>query len=259
MRVVILPTEKEASHFAADFIEKFITEKNNSILGLATGSSVLLTYDALIEKYNRGDISFKKVITFNLDEYVGLEPNHKQSYRHYMSQKLFGHIDINENNIHIPECLDGDFASTCRNYESKIKSYGGIDLQLLGIGSNGHIGFNEPTSSLKSRTRVKTLTKNTITNNARFFDESESQPSIAITMGIGTIMEAKNILLLGLGQHKSKAVADLVEGPLSSFCPGSVLQNHENAIVVLDQLAASSLKLYDYYIHSEKMNVEYMC
>ncbi|MBC47308.1 MAG: glucosamine-6-phosphate deaminase [Thiotrichales bacterium] len=259
MRVVILPTEKEASHFAADFIEKFITEKNNSILGLATGSSVLLTYAALIEKYNRGDISFKKVITFNLDEYIGLEPNHKQSYRYYMSQKLFGHIDINENNIHIPECLHGDFESTCRYYESKIKNYGGIDLQLLGVGSNGHIGFNEPTSSLKSRTRVKTLTKNTIINNARFFDESESQPSIAITMGIGTIMEAKNILLLGLGQHKSKAVADLVEGPLSSFCPGSVLQNHENAIVVLDQLAASSLKLYDYYIHSEKMNVEYMC
>ncbi len=258
MRVVILPTEKKASDFAADFIEKFIARKNNSVLGLATGSSVLLTYDALIEKYNTGDLSFKKVTTFNLDEYVGLEPNHKQSYRHYMKQKLFNHIDIREKNIHIPECLDGDFESTCENYESKIKSHGGIDLQLLGVGSNGHIGFNEPTSSLNSRTRVKTLTKNTITNNARFFDKSETQPSIAITMGIGTIMEAKHILLLGLGQHKSKAVADLVEGPLSSFCPGSVLQNHENAVIILDQLAASNLKLYDYYIHSEKMNVEYM-
>ena len=258
MRVVILPTEKEASHFAANFIEKFIAEKNDSVLGLATGSSVLLTYDALIEKYNKGGLSFKNVTTFNLDEYVGLEPNHKQSYRYYMSEKLFNHIDINEKNIHIPECLDRDFESTCINYESNIKSHGGIDLQLLGIGSNGHIGFNEPTSSLNSRTRVKTLTKNTITNNARFFEASESQPSIAITMGIGTIMDAKNILLLGLGQHKSKAVADLVEGPLSSFCPGSVLQNHKNALIVLDQLAASNLKLYDYYIHSEKMNVEYM-
>ena len=258
MRVVILPTEKKASDFAADFIKKFIARKNNLVLGLATGSSVLLTYDALIDKYNTGDLSFKKVTTFNLDEYVGLEPNHKQSYRHYMKQKLFNHIDISEKNIHIPECLDGDFESTCENYESKIKSHGGIDLQLLGVGSNGHIGFNEPTSSLNSRTRVKTLTKNTITNNARFFDKSETQPSIAITMGIGTIMEAQNILLLGLGQHKSKAVADLVEGPLSSFCPGSVLQNHENAVIVLDQLAASNLKLYDYYIHSEKMNVEYM-
>ena len=258
MRVVILPAEKEASDFAADFIEKFIARKNNSVLGLATGSSVLLTYDALIEKYNTGDLSFKKVTTFNLDEYVGLDPNHKQSYRHYMKQKLFNHIDIREKNIHIPECLDGDFESTCENYESKIKSHGSIDLQLLGVGSNGHIGFNEPTSSLNSRTRVKTLTENTIKNNARFFDKSETQPSIAITMGIGTIMEAKNILLLGLGQHKSKAVADLVEGPLSSFCPGSVLQNHENAVIVLDQLAASNLKLYDYYIHSEKMNVEYM-
>ena len=182
MRVVILPTEKEASDFAADFIEKFITEKNDSVLGLATGSSVLLTYDAIINKYNEGNLSFKNVISFNLDEYVGLEPNHKQSYRHYMSEKLFSHIDINENNIHIPECLDGDFESTCENYESKIKSHGGIDLQLLGVGSNGHIGFNEPTSSLNSRTRVKTLTKNTIANNARFFDASEPQPSIAITM-----------------------------------------------------------------------------
>ena len=170
MRVVILPTEKEASDFAADFIEKFITEKNDSVLGLATGSSVLLTYDAIIDKYNAGNISFKNVISFNLDEYVGLEPNHKQSYRHYMREKLFSNIDIDENNIHIPECLDGDFESTCENYESKIKSHGGIDLQLLGVGSNGHIGFNEPTSSLNSRTRVKTLTKNTIANNARFFD-----------------------------------------------------------------------------------------
>ena len=173
MRVVILPTEKEASDFAADFIKKFIVRKNNLVLGLATGSSVLLTYDALIDKYNTGDLSFKKVTTFNLDEYVGLEPNHKQSYRHYMKQKLFNHIDIREKNIHIPECLDGDFESTCENYESKIKSYGGIDLQLLGVGSNGHIGFNEPTSSLQSRTRVKTLTKNTLSKNARFFAQNQ--------------------------------------------------------------------------------------
>jgi glucosamine-6-phosphate deaminase len=258
MRVVILPTEKEASDFAANFIEKFIAEKNNTVLGLATGGSVFSTYDALIRKYQNGRISFQNVVTFNLDEYVGLAPNHKQSYRHYMNKNLFDHIDINKKNTHIPECLDGNFELTCSNYESLIKSHGGINLQLLGVGSNGHIGFNEPTSSLKSRTRVKTLTNNTIHNNARFFGESELQPSIAITMGIGTIMDAENIILLGLGQHKSRAVADLVEGPLSSFCPGSALQNHANAIVVLDHLAASNLKLYDYYIQTEKMNVEYM-
>ena len=144
MRVVILPTEKEVSNFAADFIEKFIAEKNNAVIGLATGDSVLSTYDALIKKYQNGKISFQSVTTFNLDEYVGLAPNHKQSYRHYMNQNLFDHIDINKKNTHIPECFDGNFELTCKNYESQIKGRDGIDLQLLGIGSNGHIGFNEP-------------------------------------------------------------------------------------------------------------------
>ena len=153
----------------------------------------------------------------------------------------------------------GEKSHFLRFSQSKIRQNGGIDLQLLGIGTNGHIGFNEPTSSLSSRTRVKTLTQNTITNNSRFFENNEVQPSIAITMGIGTIMEAQNIILIGLGKHKSKAVADLVEGPVSSFCPGSVLQNHRNAVVVLDNLAASNLKLYDYYIHTEKMYLEFMC
>jgi glucosamine-6-phosphate deaminase len=259
MRVVILPTEHDASIFAADFIKEFIAEKQNAVLGLATGSSVLLTYEALIDRHRKGSLSFQNITTFNLDEYVGLTPNHNQSYRNYMKQKLFDHIDINQNNTYIPECFDDAYELSCTNYEIEIKNHGGIDLQLLGIGSNGHIGFNEPTSSLSSRTRVKTLTQNTIANNSRFFKDTEVQPSIAITMGIGTIMEAQNILLLGLGKHKSKAVSELVEGPLSSFCPGSALQNHANAIVVLDNKAASELKLYDYYIHTEKMKLEYMC
>ena len=259
MRVVILPSEADASNFAAGFIEDYICEKKDAVLGLATGSSVILTYEALINKYQESTLSFQHITTFNLDEYVGLKPNHTQSYRYYMQQKLFNHIDIEQSNTFIPECFDEEYELSCKNYETEIRAHGGIDLQLLGIGSNGHIGFNEPTSSLSSRTRVKTLTKNTIANNSRFFKDSEVQPSIAITMGIGTIMEAQNILLLGLGKHKSKAVADLVEGPLSSFCPGSVLQNHESAIIVLDQEAASDLKLYDYYIHTEKMKLEYMC
>ncbi len=259
MRVVILPTEQEASDFAADFIEKLIIEKENAVLGLATGSSVLLTYEALIKKYELGQLSFIKTTTFNLDEYLGLNPGHNQSYRHYMNRKLFNHIDIDHKKTYIPECFNKDYESSCESYESKVRENGGIDLQLLGIGTNGHIGFNEPTSSLSSRTRVKTLTQNTIKNNSRFFENNEVQPSIAITMGIGTIMEAQNIILIGLGKHKSKAVADLVEGPVSSFCPGSVLQNHRNAVIVLDNLAASNLKLYDYYIYTEKMYLEYMC
>ena len=171
MRVVILPTEQEASHFAADFIEKLIIEKENTVLGLATGSSVLLTYEALIKKYQSGEMSFKNIITFNLDEYIGLQPNHTQSYRCYMNQKLFDHIDIDAKNVYIPECFNEDYELSCENYESQIRQHGGIDLQLLGIGTNGHIGFNEPTSSLSSRTRVKTLTQNTITNNSRFFEK----------------------------------------------------------------------------------------
>ena len=258
MRVVILPSENDASNFAAEFISDFINNKKNSVLGLASGSSVLLTYKALIKKYELGQFSLKKITTFNLDEYIGLGPNHNQSYRNYMNQQLFNHIDINHKNTYIPECFDGNYELSAANYESEIKNHGGINLQLLGVGSNGHIGFNEPTSSLKSRTRIKTLTKNTISNNARFFKESEIQPSLAITMGIGTIMKAQNILLIGLGKHKSKAVSEIIEGPLSSFCPGSALQNHENTTVILDDLAASDLKLYDYYIHTEKMRSEHM-
>ena len=259
MRIVILQSENDASNFAAEFISDFINNKKNSVLGLATGSSVLSTYKALIKKCELGQLSFKKITTFNLDEYLGLKPDHNQSYRNYMNQKLFNHVDINQNNTFVPECFDGNYKLACLNYESEIDNNGGIDLQLLGIGSNGHIGFNEPTSSFNSRTRVKTLTQNTISKNARFFDDAEHQPSLAITMGIGTIMEAQNILLIGLGKHKSKAVAEMIEGPLSSFCPSSILQNHENATIVLDQDAASDLKLHDYYIHAEKMKSKYNC
>ena len=259
MRVVILKNEDEASNFTAEFIEKSIIEKENAVLGLATGSSVLLTYNALIKKHQSDSLSFKNVTTFNLDEYVGLSQGHEKSYRSYMNNKLFNHIDIDKKNTFIPECFDKDYELCCENYESKIKSIGGVDLQLLGLGTNGHIGFNEPTSSLSSRTRVKTLTENTIANNARFFNDNDFQPSIAVTMGIGTIMDADNIILIGLGKHKSKAVADLVEGPISSFYPGSVLQNHRNVVIVLDNLAASDLKLYDYYIHTEKMYLKFMC
>jgi glucosamine-6-phosphate deaminase len=258
MRVIILQSKLEASNFAANIIGKCISDKEKAVLGLATGGSTILTYEALIKKYKQKQISFKSVTTFNLDEYVGLSPNHPQSYRHYMNNQFFDHIDINYKNVFIPECFDDDYLATCEKYESTIKRRGGIDIQLLGIGTNGHIGFNEPTSSLNSRTRVKTLTQSTIENNSRFFKENATQPSLAITMGIGTIMEAKQILLLGIGRHKSKAIAEVIEGPISSFIPGSILQQHKNVIVVVDKHAASDLKLYDYYIHTEEMNQRYM-
>ena len=259
MRVVILPTETEASNFAGQFVADYMNNNKNPVVGLATGSSVLLTYEVLISHYKEEKLSFKNTITFNLDEYVGLPMNHVQSYRNYMNQKLFDHVDIHQSNTYIPECFDDNFDKACSNFEDDIKKHGGIGLQLLGVGSNGHIGFNEPTSSLQSRTRVKTLTKNTLSKNARFFEANEKQPSLAITMGIGTIMEAKSILLIGLGKHKSKAVADVIEGPLSAFCPGSALQNHKNVTVVLDTLAAKDLKLFDYYIQTEKMKSKYNC
>ena len=259
MRVVILPNEVEASNFACQFIADYINNNKNPVVGLATGSSVLLTYEALIKKHQLGELSFKETLTFNLDEYLGLPPNHVQSYRNYMNRKLFDHVDIDQNNTFVPECFDDNFDLACTNYEAEIKKHGGIGLQLLGVGSNGHIGFNEPTSSLQSRTRVKTLTQNTLSKNARFFKTSEYQPSQALTMGIGTIMEADNILLIGLGKHKSEAVADVIEGPLTAFCPGSVLQYHQNVTIILDKLAASNLKLYDYYIQTEKRKSEFNC
>ena len=259
MRVVILPSELEVGAFVANIITEFISHKENAVLGLATGNSIVLTYKALVKQYKDGKISFNKVTTFNLDEYISLEPKHIQSYRYYMDNKLFNHIDINKKNTYIPECFNNEFTTSCNNYESMINDHGGIDIQLLGIGTNGHIGFNEPTSSLNSRTRVKTLTENTIKYNSRFFNKTEKQPRLAITMGIGTIMEAKQIILVGLGKHKSQAIADAIEGPITSFCPGSILQQHDNVIVVIDEHAALKLKLYDYYIHTEKIHQQYMC
>ncbi len=224
MRVVILPSELEASNFAANIIGKFISEKEKAVLGLATGSSTVLAYKALIKKYEQREISFKSVTTFNLDEYVGLSPDHPQSYRQYMNSKLFDHIDINYKNVFVPKCFDDDYDTSCENYESMIKIHGGI-----------------------------------VENNSRFFKDNETQPTLAITMGIGTIMEAKQILLLGLGKHKSQAVTEIIEGPVSSFFPGSILQLHKNVIVIVDKHAASELKLYDYYIHTEKMHQAYTC
>ncbi len=185
--------------------------------------------------------------TFNLDEYVGLDPRHPQSYRRFMEEHLFRHVDLEPARTHLPDGMRENPHEAGPEYEARIRAAGGIDLQILGIGANGHIGFNEPTSSLGSRTRVKTLTAKTLEDNRRFFRDGEFQPRLAITMGIATIMEARKIVLLATGRAKADAVRHAVEGPVTSLCPASALQWHPNTTVVIDREAAEKLEYMDYY------------
>ena len=247
MQVIIKKNYEEMSAEAANIIKDAIHQKPNLVLGLATGSTPIGTYSELIRMYEAGELDFSKVVTFNLDEYVGLPPSHDQSYDYFMRDKLFNHININPENIHVPSGIVKDFDSYCQWYEDEIKKVGGVDVQVLGIGSDGHIGFNEPGSSLASRTRVVTLTSETIEDNSRFFEKKEDVPRFAITMGVGTIMEAKLCLLVANGEKKADPVSVLVEGPITSDVTASVLQMHPNAIVILDEAAASKLKRVDYY------------
>jgi glucosamine-6-phosphate deaminase len=254
MKLVILNDAAAVAKYGADIFIKQIIRKPDSVLGLATGSSPLALYKELIDANRSGRVSFKQVKTFNLDEYLGLPETHPQSYRYFMNQHLFDHIDINKHSTFVPQGDAQDPFSACEDYEALIKTNGGIDIQLLGIGRNGHIGFNEPSSSLKSRTRVKTLTRATIDDNARFFSAEEYQPHLAITMGIGTILDSKKVLLIATGESKSAAIKACVEGPLTAACPASALQLHEQAILVIDEAAASQLSDVDFYKHIEKEN-----
>jgi len=192
-------------------------------------------------------LDWSRITTFNLDEYVGISPQHPQAYHSFMWDKLFRHLNIPIKNVNIPDGLANNVPAYCESYEKKIKAAGGIDLQLLGIGTNGHIGFNEQTSSLASRTRIKTLTPQTRKDNSRFFGSEDAVPHHVITMGIGTIMESRHCLLLAFGKKKARAIAEAVEGPISSMSPASVLQMHPRVTVCLDEEAASELKLGDYY------------
>ena len=246
MQVVIVNSEQQVAKYGAQYCAQFLTQQNTATLGLATGSTPLSLYQELINRYREGTLSFAAVTSFNLDEYIGITEEHPQSYRYFMNQKLFNHIDINKDNTYIPIGI-GDPHASALEYEKRLKELGGIDLQILGIGSNGHIGFNEPSSSLASRTRVKTLTTQTINDNSRFFTDDEFQPSLAITMGIATIMEAKQVLLLATGESKATAVRDFIEGPLSASCPASALQMHPNTKVIVDEKAAKLLEHKAYY------------
>lgn len=243
MEIIIQPTADAAADIGARVIAKLIKSKPNAVIGLATGSTPVSMYEKLIAM----NLDWSGITTFNLDEYIGLPKNHSQTYHTFMWENLFNHINIKAENVHIPDGNAKDIPAFCEAYEKEIEEAGGIDLQVLGIGTDGHIGFNEPTSSLASRTRIKTLTERTVQDNARFFDSAEEVPRHVITMGIGTIMEARENLLLAFGDNKADAIAAAVEGPISSINPASVLQMHPTVKVILDEPAASKLERADYY------------
>lgn len=248
MKVLILDTPDEAVKRAAGIMAQQLRDRPDSVLGLATGGTMLPLYQQLRALHRDAGLSFAQATTFNLDEYVGLPPSDPRSYHAYMREHLFDHIDINPANTHLPRGDAPDPEAEADRYDVAITAAGGLDLQLLGLGQNGHIGFNEPTSSLASRTRIKTLTEDTRSANAQYFPDGDT-PRFAITMGVGTIMDARHCLLLATGAGKADAVARMVEGPVSAACPGSILQMHRHATVVLDRAAAGDLTLLEYYFH----------
>jgi len=242
MEVVVKETYDEISALGVKIIAEVIARKPRCVMGLATGSTPLGIYKELARMNKAGEIDFAQVVTFNLDEYVGLPTDHPESYRRFMNENLFDHVNIRKENTYVPDGMADDIHAFCDWYEQKILEHGGIDIQLLGIGHNGHIGFNEPGSSLGSRTRVKTLTQTTLEANARFFDDDVSQvPKYAITMGIGTILDAEQVLLVANGEGKADAIATTVEGPITAQVPATVVQMHRKATLVLDVAAASKL------------------
>ena len=257
MQVIIFDDAQQIAESAAEWVAELINKKSNPVLGLATGSTPISLYQELVKKYKAGELSFSNTTSFNLDEYLGINEKNEQSYRHFMNKNLFDHVDINKYKTFLPTCNQGENPrEQGLDYEDKIAQAGGIDLQILGIGANGHIGFNEPTSSLASRTRIKTLTQQTLDDNSRLFAADEFQPTLAMTMGIATILDARYVLLMATGKNKAKAVKAMVTGPLSAVCPASSLQLHENAIVLLDKEAASELEDQDYYVWADKQNVK---
>jgi len=247
MEVIVQPNYEKMSKVAAQLVVDVLNTKPNAVLGMATGSTPLGLYQELVRLHREEDLDFSRVTTFNLDEYVGLPVNHEQSYHYFMHENFFKHVNIQPQNINIPSGTTSNYPAFCEWYEQRIEECGGIDLQILGIGSDGHIAFNEPTSSLSSRTRLKTLSKQTIDDNARFFDRREDVPVYAITMGVGTILDARQLVLVASGKAKAKAIAQAVEGPVTSMITASALQMHRDATVIVDEDAASGLKMRDYY------------
>jgi glucosamine-6-phosphate deaminase len=247
VEVIIAPSAGEASAQAARIVAALVRAKPGAVLGLATGSTPVRFYEELTVMHARDGLDFSRVTTFNLDEYVGLAPGHPQSYAYYMREHFFSRVNIPPVRIYIPDGMAPDIPAHCEAYEAAIREAGGIDLQLLGIGSDGHIGFNEPSSSLGSRTRLKTLTERTMRDNARFFASPDEVPRHVITMGVGTILDARRCLVLAFGEGKAKAVADMVEGPVTAEVPASALQFHASCTLLVDEAAGGRLKRAEYY------------
>jgi glucosamine-6-phosphate deaminase len=247
MEIIISADPASASGEAARFLAAVIRKKPGVVLGLATGSTPVALYRELIRMHREEALDFSGCTSFNLDEYVGLGADHPASYRRFMQENLFSSINLPAGRIHIPDGLTPDIPAHCAAYEKSIADAGGIDVQVLGIGSDGHVGFNEPTSSLASRTRIKTLTGRTRSDNAHFFESEDDVPHHVITMGIGTIMEARAVLLLAFGENKAQAVAGAVEGPITASNPASILQMHPTAKLYLDEKSATKLERRDYY------------
>ena len=243
--IVIVPSSAAAGVLVADEIVKLISARPDAVLGLATGSTPLPVYEALRPRVAGVDLS--QVRGFALDEYVGIAQGHPQSYHEVIRRTVTEPMGLDPARVHVPDGFATDLQAACRAYEDAIKAVGGVDIQFLGVGSNGHIGFNEPTSSLSSRTRIKALAAKTLEDNARFFDSIDDVPMHCITQGLGTILEAGHLFLLAFGEGKAAAVAAAVEGPVTSSLPGSAIQLHPHVTVVVDEAAASQLAHADYY------------
>ena len=247
MEIIILPTPAEVGRVAAAAIASVVARKPSAVIGLATGSSPQGIYTELARRVAAGEISFAEARGFALDEYVGIPLEHPESYASVIARDVVGPLGFDPSRVRVPDGRAADLEFAAKEYDAAIRAAGGIDVQILGIGPNGHIGFNEPTSSFASRTRIKTLAPATREANARFFDSIDQVPTHCMTQGLGTILEAGRLVLVAQGAAKADAIAAAVEGPLSSFVPGSALQLHEHATVVVDEEAAAGLKLADYY------------
>jgi glucosamine-6-phosphate deaminase len=247
MEVVILPDAAAATDFVARVIARDLRRNPRLTMGLATGRTMESVYARLVELHKEEALNFSACHTFNLDEYVGLAGSDANSYRHYMNQHLFKHVNIKLASTHLPNGQAADFKNECAAYEAKITQCGGIDLQLLGIGNNGHLGFNEPLSPFNSRTCVKVLSPATIAQNAPLFASPDQMPRRALTMGVGTITDARRCLLLATGAGKAKIVAQAIEGPVTSMISATALQWHPDCTIVLDETAAAGLKEKEYY------------
>jgi glucosamine-6-phosphate deaminase len=247
MEVIIRPSDEAAASLATRIIARELRTNPNLVLSLATGKTMERVYRHLVRLHQTEKLDFSLCRTFNLDEYVGLFPSDPNSYRYYMNHHLFRHVNIDPRNTYLPNGLADDLDEECRRYEATIKRFGGIDLQLLGIGKAGHIGFNEPLSALRSRTRVKALTPVTLKQNSAPFGGEDKMPRRAITMGVGTILECRRCVLLATGSSKAKVIAQAVEGPITSMISATALQLHARSTVIVDEEAAAELTEKDYY------------